>query len=76
MSKHVEFSFDVGSPATDLAWTLLPRIAADTDAALVYRPLLLGGVFKATGNVGPITMAARGHWMMADLAGCGTRLIA
>lgn len=53
-----------------------PRIAADTGATLVYRPLLLGGVFKATGKASPITIAAKGHWMMADRARCVTRWIA
>lgn len=68
MSKTVEFFFDVGSPAAYLAWTQLPRIAAETGATLVWRPMLLGGVFKATGNASPVTIAAKGRWLMADLA--------
>lgn len=68
MGKSVEFFFDVGSPAAYLAWTQLPRIAAESSATIVWRPMLLGGVFKATGNVSPVTIAAKGRWLMADLA--------
>lgn len=50
MSKTVEFFFDLGSPATYLAYTQLPNICKQTDSQLIYRPMLLGGVFKATGN--------------------------
>lgn len=50
MSKTLEFFFDLGSPATYLAYTQLPKICAQTDSRLIYIPILLGGVFKATGN--------------------------
>jgi 2-hydroxychromene-2-carboxylate isomerase len=63
----VEFYFDVGSPAAYLAWTQLPRICADTNAQLHYRPMLLGGVFQATGNQSPMMVAPKGRYMMGDL---------
>lgn len=53
MSKTLEFFFDLGSPATYLAYTQLPALCAATGATLVYQPMLLGGVFKATGNASP-----------------------
>lgn len=68
MSKKLEFFFDLGSPAAYLAWTQLPRIVADTGATVLLRPMLLGGVFKATGNASPVMVAAKGQWLMADLA--------
>lgn len=68
MTKTVEFYFDVGSPAAYLAWTQLPKICADAGAKLVYKPMLLGGVFKDTGNAPPINIPAKGKWMLADLA--------
>jgi 2-hydroxychromene-2-carboxylate isomerase len=34
----------------------------------VLRPMLLGGVFKATGNASPATVPAKGRWMFDDLA--------
>jgi len=67
MSKTVEFYFDLGSPATYLAYTQLPRICAQTDSQLIYIPILLGGVFKATGNASPATIPAKGRYMFQDL---------
>ncbi|MBE7417181.1 MAG: 2-hydroxychromene-2-carboxylate isomerase [Ideonella sp.] len=66
--KTIEFLFDFGSPATYLAHTQLPRLAADTGATVQYVPMLLGGVFKASGNQSPITIPAKGRWMFQDLA--------
>ncbi|EPA98627.1 MULTISPECIES: 2-hydroxychromene-2-carboxylate isomerase [Pseudomonas] len=67
MSKTVEFYFDLGSPATYLAYTQLPKICEQTDSQLVYVPILLGGVFKATGNASPATVPAKGRYMFIDL---------
>jgi 2-hydroxychromene-2-carboxylate isomerase len=68
MSKTLEFFFDLGSPATYLAYTQLPALCAETGTRLVYQPMLLGGVFKATGNASPITVPAKGRYMFDDLA--------
>lgn len=67
MSKTVEFYFDLGSPATYLAYTQLPSICKQTDSRLIYIPMLLGGVFKATGNASPATIPAKGRYMFEDL---------
>jgi 2-hydroxychromene-2-carboxylate isomerase len=66
-TKTVEFFFDFGSPTTYLAHTQMARLAADTGASVVYRPMLLGGVFKATGNGSPVTVPAKGAWMGQDM---------
>ena len=66
--KTVEFYFDFGSPASYLAWTQLPGIAAQSGAELVYRPVLLGGIHKATNNASPAAIPAKGAWMQIDLA--------
>ena len=68
MSKTLEFFFDLGSPATYLAYTQLPALCASTGTQLIYKPMLLGGVFKATGNASPITVPAKGRYMFDDLA--------
>jgi 2-hydroxychromene-2-carboxylate isomerase len=68
MSKTVEFFFDVGSPTAYLASTQIPKIASETGATLVYRPMLLGGVFKATGNASPVSVPAKGKWMFSDMS--------
>lgn len=68
MSKQVEFILDVGSPTTYLAWTQLPGICQQTGAELILQPVLLGAIFKATGNTSPVMVPAKGKWMFADLA--------
>lgn len=67
MRKTLEFFFDLGSPATYLAYTQLPALCASTGTQLIYKPMLLGGVFKATGNASPITVPAKGRYMFDDL---------
>jgi 2-hydroxychromene-2-carboxylate isomerase len=65
--KTVEFLFDFGSPTSYLAWTQLPALCEATGASLEYRPILLGGVFKATGNSSPVSVPAKGRYMLEDL---------
>jgi 2-hydroxychromene-2-carboxylate isomerase len=50
---QVEFHFDFGSPNAYLAHRVIPAIEARTRAKFRYVPVLLGGVFKATGNRSP-----------------------
>lgn len=66
--RTVEFLFDVGSPAAYLAWTQLPALCAAAGARMVYVPILLGGVFQATGNQSPMSVPAKGRYMQDDLA--------
>ena len=66
--RTIEYFFDVGSPTAYLAWTQLPKLAAETGARIAWRPMLLGGVFKATGNTSPVTVPAKGRWMNDDIA--------
>ena len=66
--RAIEFYFDVGSPAAYLAWTQLPRLAREAGSAIEYRPILLGGVFQATGNRSPMEVPAKGQYMQDDLA--------
>ena len=64
--KHFEFWFDFGSPAAYLAWTQIPAIEAATGAQAIWRPMLLGGVFQATGNASPATVPAKGAYTFTD----------
>ena len=66
-AKKVEFFFDFGSPTAYLAYTQLPKIAQECGAELVWRPMLLGGVFKATGNQSPVMIEPKGRWMFEDM---------
>jgi 2-hydroxychromene-2-carboxylate isomerase len=67
MSRRVEFFFDVGSPASYLAWTQLPGLCQRGRAQLIQRPMLLGAVFQATGNRSPVAVEAKRRYMLADL---------
>ncbi len=68
MSKLVEFFFDYGSPFSYLADTQLPDLLSRTGAQIIYKPMLLGAVFKATGNASPVSIPAKGKYMGSDLA--------
>jgi 2-hydroxychromene-2-carboxylate isomerase len=67
MSKTVEFYFDVGSPTSYLAYTQLRKICDETGSTLSFRPMLLGGVFKATGNASPNEVPAKASYSIIDL---------
>jgi len=67
MSHTLEFYFDYGSPYSYLADTQVEAIAARAGATLVRKPILLGGVFKATGNHSPIEVPAKSKWTAFDM---------
>jgi 2-hydroxychromene-2-carboxylate isomerase len=56
---RVDFLFDFGSPNAFRAHRVIPGIERRTGARFDYTPVLLGGIFKATGNKSP--MEAFGH---------------
>lgn len=66
MAKTFEFWFDFGSPASYLAWTQIAAIEQETGATAQHRPMLLGGVFQATGNHSPATIPAKGKYTFDD----------
>ena len=68
MPKSVEFYFDYGSPASHLAFFELRKIARTAGAAIEWRPILLGAVFKAIDSRSPVEVVPKGKWMMWDLA--------
>lgn len=49
----VEFQFDFGSPNAYLAELAFPAIERRTGVKFEYVPVLLGGIYKATGNMSP-----------------------
>jgi 2-hydroxychromene-2-carboxylate isomerase len=49
----VEFQFDFGSPNAYLAEFVIPGIEKRTGVKFEYVPVLLGGIYKATGNIAP-----------------------
>ena len=64
MRKTLEFFFDFGSPTAYLAHKRLGQLSLQYDLEVIHQPMLLGGVFKATGNASPVAIPAKGQYMM------------
>lgn len=67
MARTLEFYFDYGSPYSYLADTQVEAIAQRAGASLVRKPMLLGGVFKATGNHSPAELPQKSAWSGFDM---------
>lgn len=63
---QVEFYFDVGSPTAYLAHCRLKQLAVEGDLTVVNCPMLLGGVFKAAGSASPVSVPAKGRYMLEE----------
>ena len=64
MTNSVEFYFDVASPPSYIAHERLPGIVERSGATLILRPVLVGGIFKLSGNAGPVKVPAKRAYMM------------
>lgn len=67
MMKNIDFYFDFGSPYSYMACHRLLQICKNTEAQITWKPMLLGGVFKATGNHSPMVIPAKARYCMIDL---------
>lgn len=67
MVERVEFFFDLISPYSYLAHTQLGRICREVEAELIYRPILLGAVHKASGAKAATEIPAKERYMWRDL---------
>ena len=74
MPRTVEFMFDVGSPTAYLAWAQLPGLVDRTGAEIIYTPILLGGLFRASGNPPPIDTPAKSAYILRDCQRFARRL--
>lgn len=66
-AREIEFFFDIGSSYSYLAATQMEALAQRTGVPVRWRPFLLGGVFKATGNDMPARLPAKARWMLGDM---------
>jgi len=64
MTDNFEFYFDLSSPPSYIAYERLAGIVARTGATLILRPVLVGGVFKLSGNAAPVSVPAKRAYMM------------
>jgi len=54
MSREIEFLYDFGGPNSWFVHRAIPAIEAQGKVSFRYVPVLLGGIFKATGNQPPL----------------------
>ena len=73
MAQQVEFWFDFVSPMSYIAYHRLPGLIERTGAAVAFRPMLLGGVMKETGNAAPAAVPAKGAYYQIDVPRCAAR---
>ena len=66
MSTNIDFYYDFISPASYFAWMRLKELTEGTGANINYKPILLGGILKATGNTSPVTVPAKWEWIKTD----------
>ena len=68
MKKQIDFYFDVVSPYSYVASTLIEDVAQRCNADLLWNPILLGGIFKAVGTSdAPGLTPAKKPYMLKDL---------
>ncbi|MFQ3324091.1 MAG: 2-hydroxychromene-2-carboxylate isomerase [Pseudomonadales bacterium] len=64
MSITVDFYFDFGSPTAYLAYKRLQQLKQQYTFEINYKPVLLGGIFKASDNQSPMANPAKGAYML------------
>ena len=64
MTTSIDFYFDFGSPTAYVAYRRLQQLRSQYQCQINYRPVLLGGLFKATGNTSPVMVAAKAAYIM------------
>lgn len=60
--KRITFYLDFISPYAWLAFERLPQALQGLSYEVVYRPVLLGGILQALGQLGPAEVAGKREW--------------
>ncbi len=68
MAKPIEFYFDFSSPYGFLAAQRIDEIGAENGREVLWRPFLLGVVFKTTGGQPLLDIPLKGDYARRDLA--------
>ena len=66
MSKRIDFYYDFISPASYFAFMRLLQLTEGGSVRINYKPIVLGGIFKGSGNTSPVTIPAKWDWIKAD----------
>lgn len=65
--KKIEFYFDFGSPYSYIAYHQLKKYQNEYNIEIIYHPILLGAVFKATNNTSPAMIPQKAKYIFKDL---------
>ena len=68
MAAPIEFYFDFSSPFGYLASEKIDQLAAKHGREVMWRPYLLGAVFKITGGVPTMLVPIKGDYYKRDFA--------
>lgn len=66
--EPIHFYFDIASPYAYLASESIDALGEEVGREVIWKPFVLGAVFKATGNDMPARIKAKAAWMTKDLA--------
>jgi 2-hydroxychromene-2-carboxylate isomerase len=66
--RTVEFIWDFVSTPCYIAWKCAEPVIKAAGGDVLMTPVLCGGIFKATGNAGPLGIPAKRDWYARDLA--------
>lgn len=66
MNKPIDFYFDFSSPYGYLASTRIEAIAEKHDRVVAWQPILLGAVFKVSGQAPLTTYPLKGEYALMD----------
>ena len=66
-APNLEIFFEISSPYSYLAATQVEALAEQTGAQLIWKPMVLGAVFKETSNTPPAQVPFKGRYMLKDL---------
>ncbi|MGF1561208.1 MAG: 2-hydroxychromene-2-carboxylate isomerase [Geminicoccaceae bacterium] len=67
MPEPIEFYFDFASPYAYVAVPRLEAIAARHDRDLLWKPIMLGAVFKTTGGLPNMAIPLKGPYLLRDV---------
>ena len=68
MAEPIEFYFDFSSPYGYIASQLIDAVGAKRGRAVVWKPILLGAIFKITGMQPLTEIPIKGEYMKKDFA--------
>lgn len=66
MPGKITIYVDIVSPFAYIGWYMLRHSPAFANTTITPIPILLGGLFKATGNIAPLTVKNKDKWINTE----------